>query len=374
MTTAASRSRRRPSIDSVGDYLNEIGRVPLLAKTDEIELARRIEVGLFAEERLSRLRSGRVEVAGCVGAGAQVEGGFGFEVEVGGGGGAKVEVEVEVAGCVGVGVKVEVKVEVEVEVGEELLWLAADGRQAMNHLICANLRLVVSVARHFAGRGLDLLDLIQEGNLGLIRAVERFDHTRGFKFSTYATWWIRQGIHRALAEQARTIRLPAHQVEVLNGLNQVQRRLRQRLGRDGTAAELSEASGLSTEQIVKLRNRAGQPRSIDAPVWADLGSGLENVPFGETISDAQALDPCDVTSRTLMLERLGRHLALLPGREASVLVMRFGLGGQARKARREIGAHFGVSYDRVRQIELQALARLRPSLASGRESGESVSA
>ena len=327
MTIAESRSRSRHrfSADSVGAYLHEIGRVPLLTKTDEIELAPRIEVGLLAAERLSRLRPG------ASGEGAA-------------------------------------------DLGEELRWLAADGGRAMNHLICANLRLVVSVARHFTGRGLDLLDLIQEGNLGLIRAAPRFDHTRGFKFSTYATWWIRQSIQRALADQARTIRLPAYQVEALTALNQVQHRLRQRFGRDGTIAELGQASGLTTQQILTLRNRTGQPRSIDAPVWADLGSGLENVPFGDTIADVAALDPCDAAGRTLLLERLACHLSLLPDREASVLSMRYGLGGDIPKPRREIGAHFGVSYDRVRQIELQALARLRSPLASGRVPGARVSA
>ncbi|TFC59546.1 sigma-70 family RNA polymerase sigma factor [Cryobacterium sp. TMT2-15-1] len=319
MTTAESRSRSRHrfSADSVGAYLHEIGRVPLLTQTDEIELAQRVEVGLLAAERLSRLRPGASDEGAA-------------------------------------------------DLGDELRWLAADGGRAMKHLICANLRLVVSVARHFTGRGLDLLDLIQEGNLGLIRAAPRFDHTRGFKFSTYATWWIRQSIQRALADQARTIRLPAYQVEALTALNQVQHRLRQRFGRDGTIAELGQASGLTTQQILTLRNRTGQPRSIDAPVWADLGSGLENVPFGDTISDATALDPCDAAGRTLLLERLACHLALLPDREASVLSMRYGLGSDIARPRREIGAQLGVSYDRVRQIELQALARLRPPLASGR--------
>ena len=325
MIIAESRSRHRSAADSVGDYLLEIGRVPLLTATDETELARRIEVGLLAEERLSRLRP---DAAGDRGA----------------------------------------------ELGEELRWLAADGGRAMNHLICANLRLVVSVARHFTGRGLDLLDLIQEGNLGLIRAAERFDHTRGFKFSTYATWWIRQAIQRALTDQARTIRLPAHQIEVLNGLAQAQHRLRLRQGRDGTPEEISAASGLTPQQIRRLQNHPGQPRSIDALVWADLGNGLENVPFGDTIWDAQALDPCDAAGRTLLLERLACQVALLPDREASVLRMRFGLDGDAPKSRREIGAHFGVSRDRVRQIELKALARLRHPLASGRECGDCLGA
>ena len=325
MTTAASRSRQCSPADSVSDYLREIGRVPLLTETDEIALAQRIEVGLLAEERLSGLRPG---VAGNH----------------------------------------------DSDLSEELRWLAADGVRALNHLICANLRLVVSVARHFTGRGLDLLDLVQEGNLGLIRAVQRFDHTRGFKFSTYATWWIRRMIHRALADQARIIRLPAHQVEALNGLARVQHGLRLRQGRNGTAEEISAASGLTTQQIRRLQNLTGRPRSIDAPVWADLGNGLENVPFGDTIRDAHALDPCDAASRTLLSEHLARHLALLPDREASVLRMRFGLGGEDPKPRREIGAHFGLSYDRIRQLELKALARLRPPLTSGRESGESVGA
>ncbi|HSP51988.1 MAG TPA: sigma-70 family RNA polymerase sigma factor, partial [Cryobacterium sp.] len=345
MTIAESRSRQRRSADSVGDYLHEIGRVPLLTATDEIELARRIEVGLLAEERLSQLTSG-----GSAGVGAGAGAGAGASSGAGASG------------------------DDDAELGEELRWLEADGVRAMNHLICANLRLVVSVARHFTGHGLDLLDLIQEGNLGLIRAVQRFDHARGFKFSTYATWWIRQTIQRALADQARTIRLPAHQVEVLNGLTRARRRLRLRLGRDGTVEELSEASGLTVQQILGVGNHAGQPRSIDAPVWADLGNGIEHVPFGDTIWDSQALDPCDAAGYTLLLERLACHVALLPDREASVLRMRFGLGGEAPKPRREIGAHFGVSYDRVRQIELQALARLRPPLASEREPGASVRA
>jgi RNA polymerase sigma factor (sigma-70 family) len=357
MTIAESRSRHRSSADSVGDYLHEIGRVPLLTATDETELAQRIETGLLAAERLARLRPG----AGGAGAGVGAAAGAGAAD----GGVAHSADEQAGAGAPGDG---------GAELGEELRWLAADGERAMNHLICANLRLVVSVARRFTGRGLDLLDLIQEGNLGLIRAVERFDHTRGFKFSTYATWWIRQTIQRALADQARTIRLPAHQVEVLNGLTRLQHRLRLRLGRDGTPAELCEASGLTPQQFRRLRNHTGRPKSIDAPVWTDLGNGLENVPFGDTISDAQALDPCDAAGRTLLLERLACHLALLPECEASVLSMRFGLDGDAPKPRREIGAHLGVSRGRVRQIELKALARLRPPLASGREPGESMSA
>ena len=316
MTIAESRSARPAPADSVGAYLQEIGRVPLLSRQEESDLATRIEVGLLAEERRERLA--RSLDPGTTDAALE----------------------------------------------EELRWLAADGVRAMNHLICANLRLVVSVARHFTERGLDFLDLIQEGNLGLIKAVERFDHTRGFKFSTYATWWIRQAIQRAVADQSRTIRLPSHQVEAVAALLRVQHGVRLRLGRDGTAEELSAASGFSTRHVLWLLNQARQPRSLDAAVWVNLGNGLENVPFGDTILDGQALDPFDAVSRILLQDRLAGAVADLSDREANVLRLRFGLGGEAPKPRREIGAHFGVSGDRVRQIELKALARLRHPLAS----------
>ena len=344
MTPTAMRTRLRSSVDSVGTYLHEIGRVPLLTPTDEITLARRIEVGLLAGERLAGL--GRLPQPAPITA---------VDPD-------PTAVDPDAADAA------------EAELGAELRWLTADGMRALNHLICANLRLVVSVARHFTGRGLDLLDLIQEGNLGLIRAAERFDHTRGFKFSTYATWWIRQTIHRALADQARTIRVPAHQAEAIDNLAQVQHRVRVQLGRDGTAAELSAASGLSRQQVLTLVNHTCRPQSIDAPVWTDLGNGLETVPFGDTIVDVRAPDPCEAAGRTLLLNRLACHLALLPDREASVLRMRFGLGGQAPKPRREIGAQLGISGDQVRRIELQALARLRPPLASELELEEGVRA
>ncbi|TFC93629.1 MULTISPECIES: sigma-70 family RNA polymerase sigma factor [Cryobacterium] len=306
----------RPA-DSVGAYLQEIGRVPLLTAHEETNLATRIEVGLLAAERHAHLaRRADPETTDAT-------------------------------------------------LEEELHWLAADGMRAMNHLICANLRLVVSVARHFTERGLDFLDLIQEGNLGLIKAVERFDQTRGFKFSTYATWWIRQAIQRAVVDQSRTIRLPTHQVEAVAVLLRVQQGVRLRLGRDGTAMELSAASGFTTRHVLWLLNQARQPRSLDAPVWVNLGNGLENVPFGDTILDGQALDPFDAVSRILLRDSLAGDLASLSDREANVLRMRFGLGGEAPKPRREIGAHFGVSGDRVRQIELKALARLRHPLAAG---------
>ena len=369
MTPTAMRTRQRSAVDSVGTYLHEIGRVPLLTPTDEITLARRIEVGLLAGERMARL--GRLPRPAPISAGDP-------DLTTGDPGPTAGDPDLT-AGDPGPTDDADLAdaaagPTAAAALGDELRWLTADGMRAMDHLICANLRLVVSVARHFTGRGLDLLDLIQEGNLGLIRAAERFDHTRGFKFSTYATWWIRQTIHRALADQARTIRVPAHQAEAIDNLTQVQHRVRVRFGRDGTAAELSEASGLSRQQVLTLVNHTCRPQSIDAPVWADFGNGLETVPFGDTIVDVRAPDPCEAAGRTLLLDRLACHLALLPDREASVLRMRFGLGGEAPKPRREIGAQLGVSGDRVRQIELQALARLRPPLASELELGEDVRA
>jgi RNA polymerase sigma factor (sigma-70 family) len=294
----------------VAAYLNRIGTVPLLTSADEVELAGRLEVGLLAEDSLSRLD------------------------------------------------------DADATLGEELQWLAADGARAMKHLICANLRLVVSIARHFTGRGVELLDLIQEGNLGLIRAVERFDHTRGFKFSTYATWWIRQAILHALADQSRTIRIPAHRANALNTLARAQHAFRQSLGRDGTSAELSLRTGMPPEQIVELQKYALEPRSIDALVWVNLGNGLENVPFGDTILDGQAVDPSDAVSLTLLQEQLQGHLDLLSDREATVLRMRFGLGGDQPKTLRQIGELFGVTGGRIRQIESKAMARLRHPLPS----------
>ncbi|MBC7441853.1 MAG: sigma-70 family RNA polymerase sigma factor [Ramlibacter sp.] len=315
------REPRPARRDSVADYLTRIGRVPLLTAAEEVELARRIEVGVLAEDRLHRL-------------GAP------------GSGGSETGSETE-------------------SFREELRWLVDDGARAMEHLICANLRLVVSIARHYVGCGLEYPDLIQEGNLGLIRAVERFDFARGFKFSTYATWWIRQAISRARADQARTIRLPAHTVDSLILLAREQQTLRRRLRRDGTTEELSRATGLTRNRVVALQQQARTPRSLDAPVWADLGNGPERLAFGETVSDGQAPDPADLVGRALQLERLETGLAALPGREESVLRLRFGLDCDRRWTLREVGALLGVTGDRVRQIEARALARLRhPSPAS----------
>ena len=289
------------SADPVKDYLKQIGRVPLLNARQEVELAKRIEAGLFAEEKLA-------------------EGSRNLSTD------ARIDLE----------------------------WIAADGRSAKNHLLEANLRLVVSLARRYAGRGMLFLDLIQEGNLGLIRGVEKFDYTRGYKFSTYATWWIRQAITRAMAEQSRTIRLPVHVVEALSGLARVQRQLLQDLGREPTPDELAAGLDMTPEKLIEIQKYGREPISLHIPLGEDGDSE-----FGDLIEDSEAIQPGEAVSFTLLQEQLHSVLGTLSEREAGVVSIRFGLADGQPKTLDEIGKVYGVTRERIRQIESRAMAKLR---------------
>jgi len=286
--------------DPVKDYLKQIGKVPLLNAEQEVELAKRIEAGLFAEERLS---------AGLVKKSAQIS---------------------------------------------EFDWIAEDGRRAKNHLLEANLRLVVSLAKRYTGRGMLFLDLIQEGNLGLIRAVEKFDYTKGYKFSTYATWWIRQAITRAMADQARTIRIPVHMVEVINKLARVQRQMLQDLGREPTPEELAKELDMTPEKVVEVQKYGREPISLHTPLGEDGDSE-----FGDLIEDSEAVVPAEAVSFTLLQEQLHAVLDTLSEREAGVVSMRFGLTDGQPKTLDEIGKVYGVTRERIRQIESKTMSKLR---------------
>ncbi|GEL93793.1 RNA polymerase sigma factor [Cellulomonas composti] len=286
--------------DPVKDYLKQIGKVALLNAEQEVELAKRIEAGLFAEERL------------------------------------------------GAGVAMEPKLR------RELEWIAQDGRRAKNHLLEANLRLVVSLAKRYTGRGMLFLDLIQEGNLGLIRAVEKFDYTKGYKFSTYATWWIRQAITRAMADQARTIRIPVHMVEVINKLARVQRQMLQDLGREPTPEELAKELDMTPEKVVEVQKYGREPISLHTPLGEDGDSE-----FGDLIEDSEAVVPADAVSFTLLQEQLHQVLDTLSEREAGVVSMRFGLTDGQPKTLDEIGKVYGVTRERIRQIESKTMSKLR---------------
>jgi RNA polymerase primary sigma factor len=287
--------------DPVKDYLGQIGKVPLLSAGQEVELAKRIEAGLFAEEKLA-------DGSGVLPAGQSTD----------------------------------------------LERVAEDGRTAKNHLLEANLRLVVSVARRYAGRGMLFLDLIQEGNLGLIRGVEKFDYTRGYKFSTYATWWIRQAITRAMAEQSRTIRLPVHMAEAVSTLARVQRQLLQDLGREPTPEELAAELDMTPQKLTEVQKHAREPISLHTPLGEDGDSEL-----GDLIEDTQAIQPAEAASSTLLQEQLHAVLGTLPEREADVVSMRFGLTGGQPKTLDEIGKAYGVTRERIRQIESKAMSKLR---------------
>ncbi|MFC4913478.1 RNA polymerase sigma factor [Actinomadura gamaensis] len=287
--------------DPVKDYLKQIGKVPLLNAEQEVELAKRIEAGLFAEERLA--------------------------TEVG---------------------------TLSEEDQEDLEWIAEDGRRAKNHLLEANLRLVVSLAKRYTGRGMLFLDLIQEGNLGLIRAVEKFDYTKGYKFSTYATWWIRQAITRAMADQARTIRIPVHMVEVINKLARVQRQMLQDLGREPTPEELAKELDMTPEKVVEVQKYGREPISLHTPLGEDGDSE-----FGDLIEDSEAIVPADAVSFTLLQEQLHSVLDTLSEREAGVVSMRFGLTDGQPKTLDEIGKVYGVTRERIRQIESKTMSKLR---------------
>jgi RNA polymerase primary sigma factor len=287
--------------DPVKDYLKQIGKVPLLNAEQEVELAKRIEAGLFAEEKLA------------------------LEHSV-----------------------------LEFEVRGDLEWIAEDGRRAKNHLLEANLRLVVSLAKRYTGRGMLFLDLIQEGNLGLIRAVEKFDYTKGYKFSTYATWWIRQAITRAMADQARTIRIPVHMVEVINKLARVQRQMLQDLGREPTPEELAKELDMTPEKVVEVQKYGREPISLHTPLGEDGDSE-----FGDLIEDSEAIVPADAVSFTLLQEQLHSVLDTLSEREAGVVSMRFGLTDGQPKTLDEIGKVYGVTRERIRQIESKTMSKLR---------------
>ncbi|SDH12804.1 RNA polymerase sigma factor [Agrococcus jejuensis] len=286
--------------DPVKDYLKQIGKVPLLNAAEEVDLAMRIEAGLFAEERL--------------------------------GGDEKIAPKLT----------------------RELKSIARDGKRAKSHLLGANLRLVVSLAKRYTGRGMQFLDLIQEGNLGLIRAVEKFDYTKGFKFSTYATWWIRQAITRAMADQARTIRIPVHMVEVINKLARVQRQMLQDLGREPTPEELARELDMTPEKVVEVQKYGREPISLHTPLGEDGDSE-----FGDLIEDTEAVVPADAVGFTMLQRQLESLLDSLSEREAGVIKMRFGLGDGMPKTLDQIGDTFGVTRERIRQIESKTMAKLR---------------
>ncbi|WP_460689258.1 RNA polymerase sigma factor [Nesterenkonia suensis] len=286
--------------DPVKDYLKQIGKVALLNAEQEVDLALRIEAGLYAEHKL-----------------------------------ATEEIS-------------------DKRLRRDMELVVADGKRAKNHLLEANLRLVVSLAKRYTGRGMLFLDLIQEGNLGLIRAVEKFDYTKGFKFSTYATWWIRQAITRAMADQARTIRIPVHMVEVINKLARVQRQMLQDLGREPTPEELAQELDMTPEKVVEVQKYGREPISLHTPLGEDGDSE-----FGDLIEDSEAVVPSDAVSFTLLQEQLHSVLDTLAEREAGVVAMRFGLTDGQPKTLDEIGKVYGVTRERIRQIESKTMSKLR---------------
>ena len=290
--------------DPVRMYLKEIGRVSLLNGEQEVELAKRIEAGLYATECLRRI--------------------------------------VESGEKLGTAQK------------RDLNWVSRDGNRAKNHLLEANLRLVVSLAKRYTGRGMAFLDLIQEGNLGLIRAVEKFDYTKGYKFSTYATWWIRQAITRAMADQARTIRIPVHMVEVINKLGRIQRELLQDLGREPTPEELAKEMDITPEKVLEIQQYAREPISLDQTIGDEGDSQL-----GDFIEDSEAVVAVDAVSFTLLQDQLQSVLETLSEREAGVVRLRFGLTDGQPRTLDEIGQVYGVTRERIRQIESKTMSKLR---------------
>jgi len=297
---AADLDAQSPAADLVRVYLNGIGRTALLTAQQEVELARRIEAGVFAKHVL------------------------------------------------------DTAADLDRQRRSDLLHLVRDGQVAKDHLLEANLRLVVSLAKRYTGRGMPLLDLIQEGNLGLIRAVEKFDYTKGFKFSTYATWWIRQAITRGMADQARTIRLPVHLVEQVNKLARIKRDLHQQWGREPSHDELAEHSGLPAEKIADLLDHARDPVSLDMPVGAE-----EEAPLGDFIEDSEAPDAESAVISGLLHDDLRRVLATLDEREQGVITLRYGLDDGQPRTLDQIGKRFGLSRERVRQIERETMGKLR---------------
>ncbi|WP_037363642.1 sigma-70 family RNA polymerase sigma factor [Amycolatopsis orientalis] len=296
----ADLDAQSPAADLVRVYLNGIGKTALLTAADEVELAKRIEAGVFAQHMLDTAE------------------------------------------------------DLTPQRRKELRALVRDGHTAKNHLLEANLRLVVSLAKRYTGRGMPLLDLIQEGNLGLIRAVEKFDYSKGFKFSTYATWWIRQAITRGMADQGRTIRLPVHLVEQVNKLARIRRDLHQQLGRDATHEELSAESGIPVHKISDLLDQSRDPVSLDMPVGTE-----EDAPLGDFIEDSEATDAESAVISGLLQDDLRRVLATLDDREQHVIRLRYGLDDGQPRTLDQIGKHFGLSRERVRQIEREVMAKLR---------------
>ena len=288
------------STDLVRVYLREIGRVPLLTAAEEVDLARRVEAGVFASERLA--------------------------------------IDTDLPG----------------PLAADLRAIATEGHRSKRQIIEANLRLVVSIAKRYAGRGLPFLDLIQEGNLGLIRAVEKFDYAKGYKFSTYASWWIRQAVSRAVADQARTIRIPVHMVETVNRILRTQRMLVQTLGREPTAAEIAERVDLPAERVAEIRRLAMEPVSLHAPVGEEDGSEL-----GDLIEDSESAAPADQVSVGMLQSHLAEVLTHLGDRERAVVRMRYGLVDGEPRTLEEVGRAFGVTRERVRQIEAKSLSKLR---------------
>ncbi len=292
------------SADSVRAYLKQIGKVALLNAEEEVELAKRIEAGLYSTERIRVIAEK----------------------------GEKLTTPMR----------------------RDLTWITRDGNRAKNHLLEANLRLVVSLAKRYTGRGMAFLDLIQEGNLGLIRAVEKFDYTKGYKFSTYATWWIRQAITRAMADQARTIRIPVHMVEVINKLGRIQRELLQDLGREPTPEELAKEMDITPEKVLEIQQYAREPISLDQTIGDEGDSQL-----GDFIEDSEAVVAVDAVSFTLLQDQLQSVLATLSEREAGVVRLRFGLTDGQPRTLDEIGQVYGVTRERIRQIESKTMSKLR---------------
>ena len=286
--------------DPVKDYLKQIGKVSLLNAQQEVDLAMRIEAGLYAEHKLAE------------------------------------------------------NPDMDKDLKKAMRWVVHDGKRAKNHLLEANLRLVVSLAKRYTGRGMLFLDLIQEGNLGLIRAVEKFDYSKGFKFSTYATWWIRQAITRAMADQARTIRIPVHMVEVINKLARVQRQMLQDLGREPTPEELGKELDMTPEKVIEVQKYGREPISLHTPLGEDCDSE-----FGDLLEDSEAVVPADAVSFTLLQEQLHSVLDTLSEREAGVVAMRFGMTDGQPKTLDEIGKVYGVTRERIRQIESKTMSKLR---------------
>ncbi|TKV60261.1 RNA polymerase sigma factor [Nakamurella flava] len=292
------------SADSVRAYLKQIGKVALLNAEEEVDLAKRIEAGLYSVERMRQLEEAGEKLPN--------------------------------------------------QLRRDLRWVKRDGERAKNHLLEANLRLVVSLAKRYTGRGMAFLDLIQEGNLGLIRAVEKFDYTKGYKFSTYATWWIRQAITRAMADQARTIRIPVHMVEVINKLGRIQRELLQDLGREPTPEELAKEMDITPDKVLEIQQYAREPISLDQTIGDEGDSQL-----GDFIEDSEAVVAVDAVSFTLLQDQLQAVLQTLSEREAGVVRLRFGLTDGQPRTLDEIGQVYGVTRERIRQIESKTMSKLR---------------